>query len=257
MSSPNIKSETQQLKNLPQHIAVIMDGNGRWAKSKGMPRTEGHRAGDESFMRWVRGGVKIGIKEMSFYTFSTENWNRSPAEVHFLMSFSKEVMKKRRDELVSLGIKVRWVGRKNRLWKSVLKELDNLVEATKHCQNMVVNFCINYGGRAEIVDTTQKIVDLAVSGKLKNKKVTEKLFASYLYSPKMHDVDLMIRTSGEMRTSNFLPWQLAYAEMMFIDIPWPEVTEETLIECIESYQTRERRFGKETVDSNELENRDK
>jgi undecaprenyl diphosphate synthase len=235
------------LFKIPRHIAVIMDGNGRYAKAHGMPRTEGHRLGDEAFMRWVRAGVKFGVPEMSFYTFSTENWNRSPAEVHFLMSFSKEVMRSRRAELLELGVKVNWIGRKNRLWKSVLSELDTLTKATKNCDKMVVNFCINYGGRAEIVDATQKIVDHAVAnalnGKSKNPKVTEKLFTKNLYSPQMPDVDLMIRTSGEMRTSNFLPWQLVYSEMIFLDESWPEVDESTLKKCLEIYQSRDRRFG--------------
>lgn len=233
------------LKKMPKHIAVIMDGNGRWAQAQGLSRTEGHKAGDEAFMRWVRKGVELGIQEMSFYTFSTENWNRSPQEVHFLMSFSKEVMKKRRDELIALGIRVKWVGRKNRLWKSVLKELDILVEATKHCQKMVVNFCINYGGRAEIVDAVNKICDNIRSDKISSRSITEKSFAKYLYSPDMNDVDLLIRTSGEMRTSNFLPWQLVYSELMFIDPPWPQVDGQTLVECILAYQKRDRRFGRE------------
>jgi undecaprenyl diphosphate synthase len=219
-----------------------MDGNGRWAVEQGLPRTEGHRAGEEALMRWVRAGRKLGVKEMSFYTFSTENWNRSVSEVNFLMNISKEIMVKRAPEFIDLGCQVRWVGRKGRIWSSVLRELEVIQEKTKRCTDMVLNFCINYGGRAEILDAVNEIIDNASAGKLK--KVTEKSFAKYLYSPTMRDVDLLIRTSGEVRTSNFLPWQLVYSEMVFIEDKWPDVDESTLIRCLEQYTSRDRRFGK-------------
>jgi undecaprenyl diphosphate synthase len=227
---------------IPGHIAVIMDGNGRWAQKQGLPRTEGHRAGEEALMRWVRAGSKLGVKEMSFYTFSTENWNRSPSEVAFLMNISKEIMVKRAPEFIELGCKVKWVGRKGKIWSSVLKELEVIQEKTKSCSEMVLNFCINYGGRSEIVDAVNSILDETKAGKVK--KVTEKSFEKYLYSPTMLPVDLLIRTSGEIRTSNFLPWQLAYSEMVFIDDFWPDVDDSTLENCIKEYTSRDRRFGK-------------
>ncbi|GHT82337.1 isoprenyl transferase 1 [Actinomycetota bacterium] len=227
---------------IPEHIAVIMDGNGRWAKERGLVRTEGHRAGEEALMRWVRAGRKLGVKEMSFYTFSTENWNRSVSEVNFLMNLSKEIMRSRTPEFLELGCQVRWVGRKGRIWSSVLKELEIIQHKTKKCQDMVINFCINYGGRSEITDAVNSIIADVQAGQIK--KVTEKTFAKHLYSPTMRDVDLLIRTSGEIRTSNFLPWQLTYAEMVFIDDKWPDVDFETLERCLEEYTSRDRRFGK-------------
>lgn len=230
--------------NIPEHIAVIMDGNGRWAKAQGKPRTDGHIAGEEALMRFVRAGRKFGVKEMSFYTFSTENWNRSPAEVKFLMNLSKEIMRNRAAEFIELGVQVRWIGRKSRLWKSVLNELEIITKKTSGCSDMVVNFCINYGGRAEIVDAVNQITQDVLNKKLTAGKVTEKQFAARLYSPNMREVDLLIRTSGEIRTSNFLPWQLVYSEMIFLYEPWPEVSESTLQKCLEEFTNRNRRFGK-------------
>ncbi|MDR0950796.1 MAG: di-trans,poly-cis-decaprenylcistransferase [Candidatus Ancillula sp.] len=235
--------EIKKIQKIPSHVAVIMDGNGRWAKARGLERTEGHKAGEEALMRWVRAGRKLGIKEMSFYTFSTENWNRSPAEVRFLMNLSKEIMRKRAPEFIELGCQVKWIGRKTRLWKSVLKELDIIQTKTKNCKNMKINFCINYGGRAEIVDAVENIIDQVKAGKLKG-KVTEKSFSHHLYDSNMRDVDLMIRTSGEIRLSNFLLWELAYSEMVFIEDAWPDVNEDTLVKCLLEYQSRDRRFGK-------------
>jgi undecaprenyl diphosphate synthase len=234
------------LRKVPKHVAIIMDGNGRWAKERGLERTEGHKAGEEALMRWVRAGRKFGVKEMSFYTFSTENWNRSPAEVRFLMTLSKEIMRKRGPEFLELGCKVQWIGRKNRLWKSVLKELENITELTKTQQNMTVNFCINYGGRAEILDAVQSWTSEQLEKTQAGKplqKATEKQFEKHLYAPQMNDIDLMIRTSGEVRISNFLLWQLAYSEMVFIDDAWPDVDEDTFYRCLLEYQNRDRRFG--------------
>ncbi|MDR2508581.1 MAG: di-trans,poly-cis-decaprenylcistransferase [Candidatus Ancillula sp.] len=236
---------------IPEHVAVIMDGNGRWAKERGLPRTDGHSAGEEALMRWVREGVNLGVKEMSFYTFSTENWNRAPSEVKFLMQISKRIMRERADEFIELGVRIRWVGRKTRLWKSVLKELDIIEEKTSHCSNMVVNFCINYGGRSEIVDAVNAILEEKLDGRAgesivgeKRAKISEASFKCHLYSPQMRDVDLLIRTSGELRLSNFLLWQLAYAEMVFVDDYWPDTSGETLVQGIKEYTKRDRRFGK-------------
>ena len=232
-------------KNLiPDHVAVVMDGNGRWAKSRGLPRTAGHEAGEASLLDIVHGAIEIGVKEISAYAFSTENWKRSPDEVKFLMGFNRDVIHRRRDEMHELGVRIRWVGREKRLWKSVLSELLEAEELTAKNKVLTLNMCVNYGGRAEIVDAVQSIAELIKKKKLSPEHITEKLFAQHLYQPDMRNVDLFLRSSGEMRTSNFLPWQSAYAEMVFMDVLWPDVDRRTLWQAIEIYAERERRFGK-------------
>ena len=229
---------------IPNHIALVMDGNGRWAKKRGLPRTKGHEAGESSLFDVVEGAIQIGVKELSAYAFSTENWRRSPDEVKFLMGFNREVIRRRRDQMNDLGVRIRWVGRPQRLWKSVMNELLEAEELTKKNKVLTLNMCVNYGGRAEIADAAQAIAKDVAKRKIKPEDVTEKLFAKYLDEPKMSDVDLFLRSSGEQRTSNFLPWQSAYAEMVFMDVLWPDVTRATLWKAIEIYAERERRFGK-------------
>ena len=221
-----------------------MDGNGRWAKKRGLPRTKGHEAGESSLFDVVEGAIQIGVKELSAYAFSTENWRRSPDEVKFLMGFNREVIRRRRDQMNDLGVRIRWVGRPQRLWKSVMNELLEAEELTKKNKVLTLNMCVNYGGRAEIADAAQAIAKDVAKRRIKAEDVTEKLFAKYLDEPKMSDVDLFLRSSGEQRTSNFLPWQSAYAEMVFMDVLWPDVTRATLWQAIEIYAERERRFGK-------------
>ena len=229
---------------IPNHVALVMDGNGRWAKKRGLPRTKGHEAGESSLFDVVEGAIQIGVKELSAYAFSTENWRRSPDEVKFLMGFNREVIRRRRDQMNDLGVRIRWVGRPQRLWKSVMNELLEAEELTKKNKVLTLNMCVNYGGRAEIADAAQAIAKDVAKRKIKAEDVTEKLFAKYLDEPKMSDVDLFLRSSGEQRTSNFLPWQSAYAEMVFMDVLWPDVTRATLWQAIEIYAERERRFGK-------------
>ena len=229
---------------IPHHVAVVMDGNGRWAKKRGLPRTAGHEAGEAALFDVVQGAIEIGVKELSAYAFSTENWRRSPDEVKFLMGFNRDVIRRRRDEMNDMGVKVQWVGRPQRLWKSVIDELQIAEELTKRNKVLTLNMCVNYGGRSEIVDAATSIAELIKSKKLKPDQITEKLFAKHMYSPKMSDVDLFLRSSGEQRTSNFLPWQSAYAEMVFMDVLWPDVDRHTLWKAIEIYAERERRFGK-------------
>jgi undecaprenyl diphosphate synthase len=229
---------------IPNHVAVVMDGNGRWAKERGMPRTAGHEAGEASLLDMVHGAIEIGVKELSAYAFSTENWRRSPDEVKFLMGFNREVMRRRRDEMNDLGVRIRWVGREQKLWGSVLSELREAEELTKSNKVLKLNMCVNYGGRAEIVDAITAISKVVKSKKIKPESITEKNFAKYLYSPQMSDVDLFLRSSGEQRTSNFLMWQSAYAEMVFLDVLWPDADRRTLWNAIEIYAERERRFGK-------------
>ena len=239
MKPPKIPKE-----KIPNHVAVVMDGNGRWAKERGLPRTKGHEAGEVALFEVVQGALEIGVKELSAYAFSTENWKRSPDEVKFLMGFNREVIRRRRDEMNELGVRIRWVGRPQRLWKSVIEELQIAEEATKRNKTLTLNMCINYGGRAEIADAASEIARDVARRKLKPEQISEKVFAKYLDEPKMSDVDLFLRSSGEQRTSNFLIWQSAYAELVFMDVLWPDVTRETLWRAIEIYADRDRRFGK-------------
>lgn len=229
---------------IPHHVAVVMDGNGRWAKKRGLPRTAGHEAGEAALFDVVEGAIDFGVKELSAYAFSTENWKRSPEEVKFLMGFNRDVIRRRRDQMNDMGVRIRWVGKEKRLWKSVLSELIEAEELTKKNKAFTLNMCVNYGGRAEIVDATTKLARDIAKRKIKPDQITENLFSKYLYNPGMSDVDLFLRSSGEMRTSNFLPWQSVYAEMVFMDVLWPDVTRKTLWDAIEIYAERERRFGK-------------
>jgi undecaprenyl diphosphate synthase len=231
-------------KQIPQHVAVVMDGNGRWAKQRGLARTAGHEAGEAALLDMVHGAIEIGVKELSAFAFSTENWRRSPEEVKFLMEFNRQVLRKRRDEMNELGVKIRWVGREKRLMASVLKELKEAEELTKNNKVLTVNMCINYGGRAEMLDAAVAIAKDALKKKFKPDSLTEKSINKYLYAPQMRDVDLFLRSSGEQRTSNFLMWQSAYAEMVFLDVLWPDADRRTLWKAIEIYAERERRFGK-------------
>jgi undecaprenyl diphosphate synthase len=234
---------TSHLK-IPHHVAIVMDGNGRWAKERGLPRTAGHEAGEAALFDVVQGAIEYGVKEISAYAFSTENWKRSPDEVKFLMGFNRDVLRRRRDEMNELGVKIQWVGRRKRLWASVINELEEAQELTKKNKVLTLNMCVNYGGRSEIVDAATALAQDVKRGKIKIDKINEKVFAKYLDSPKMSDVDLFLRTSGEKRTSNFLPWQSAYAEFVFMDVLWPDVDRKTLLRAIEEYSSRDRRFGK-------------
>ena len=221
-----------------------MDGNGRWAKKRGLPRTKGHEAGERVLFEIVKASLEIGIKELSVFAFSTENWRRSPDEVRFLMGFNREVLRRRRDQMNELGVRLRWVGRPQRLWNSVIEELEEAERVTRKNSRLILNMCINYGGRAEIADAAARLATDVAGRKIKPTQVNERTFARYLEEPKMSDVDLFIRTSGEHRTSNFLIWQSAFAELVFVDELWPDVTPKTLYKAIEIYSTRERRFGK-------------
>ncbi|WP_019146161.1 isoprenyl transferase [Aeromicrobium massiliense] len=228
---------------VPGHVAIVMDGNGRWAKARGLPRTAGHERGEAALFDVVEGAVEIGVKAVSAYAFSTENWKRSPEEVRFLMGFNRDVIRRRRDEMHALGVRVRWAGRRPRLWRSVIRELEIAEELTKHNTRCTLTMCVNYGGRAEIADAAAALARDVKAGRLDPEKVTEKVFARYLDEPDMPDVDLFWRTSGEQRTSNFLPWQAVYAEMVFSDIAWPDVDRLALWAAVEEYARRNRRYG--------------
>jgi len=220
-----------------------MDGNGRWAKERGLKRTEGHARGEDALFDVIEGAVEIGVKYLSAYAFSTENWKRSPDEVRWLMGFNRDVIHRRRDQLNAMGVRIRWAGRRPRLWASVIKELEVAEEMSKHNDVLTLQFCVNYGGRAEIVDAARKVAELAAAGKLDPSRLTEDRFRQYLDEPEIPDVDLFVRSSGEQRTSNFLLWQSAYAELVFLDRLWPDFDRRDLWRAIELYVTRDRRYG--------------
>ena len=228
---------------VPGHVAIVMDGNGRWANQRGLPRTKGHEAGEGALLDVVAGALDIGVKHLSTYAFSTENWRRSPEEVRFLMGFNRDVIRRRRDQLHAWGVRMRWVGRRPRLWSSVIKELEIAQEMTRDNDAMTLYFCVNYGGRAEIADGVRRIAEDVKAGRLKGSGIDERTIARYLTEPTMPDVDLFLRSSGEQRTSNFLLWQSAYAEMVFQDTLWPDYDRRHLWEAIETYAQRERRYG--------------
>lgn len=228
---------------VPEHVAIVMDGNGRWANGRGLPRVEGHRAGEAALLDVVAGAIEVGVKHLSVYAFSTENWRRSPEEVKFLMGFNREVLRRRRDQLNEWGVRVRWVGRAPKLWTSVISELREAEEMTKKNDVMTLQMCVNYGGRLELVDAVRNIAEGVANGSINSARISEKTVQAHLYEPKLPDVDLFIRSSGEQRTSNFLLWQSAYSEMVFLDTLWPDFSREQLWRAIEDYARRDRRFG--------------
>ncbi len=228
---------------VPNHVAIVMDGNGRWANARGLPRTAGHAMGEAALLDVVAGAIEVGVRHISAYAFSTENWRRSPDEVRFLMGFNRDVIRRRRDEMHAWGVRVRWAGRRPRLWQSVIRELEIAEELTQHNDVLTLTMCVNYGGRAEIADAARDIARAAAAGQLDPDRVDERTIARYLDEPDMPDVDLFLRTSGELRTSNFLLWQSAYAELMFMDVLWPDVDRRTLWQAVEDYAKRDRRYG--------------
>ena len=231
------------LEFVPKHVAVVMDGNGRWANARGLPRTAGHEAGEAALLDVVAGAIEIGVQHISAYAFSTENWKRSPEEVRFLMGFNRDVLRRQRDTMNSWGVRVRWAGRRPRLWRSVIAELETAEEVTKDNAVCTLTMCVNYGGRAEIADAAQAIGREVAAGRLDPSKITEKTVAKYLDEPDLPDVDLFLRSSGEQRISNFMIWQSAYAELVFMDQLWPDVDRRTLWRAVEEYAQRDRRYG--------------
>ncbi|GEL94727.1 isoprenyl transferase [Cellulomonas composti] len=228
---------------VPRHVAVVMDGNGRWANARGLSRVEGHKAGEASLLDVVAGAIEVGVEYVSAYAFSTENWNRSPDEVRFLMGFNKDVLRRRRDEMDSWGVRVRWAGRRPRLWRSVITELEEAERLTKDNTVCTLTMCVNYGGRAEIADAAAALARDVQAGRVNPDRISEKVFARYLDEPDLPDVDLFLRSSGEQRTSNFMIWQAAYAELVFLDEPWPDVDRRHLWRAVEEYARRDRRYG--------------
>ncbi|WP_233205679.1 isoprenyl transferase [Cryobacterium sp. Y82] len=230
-------------KVVPEHVAVVMDGNGRWANGQGLTRIEGHKAGEAALLDIVAGAIQIGVKQLSVYAFSTENWKRSPEEVRFLMGFNRDVLHRRRDQLNDWGVRIKWAGRKPKLWASVINELQFAERLTAGNDVLTLTMCVNYGGRTEITDAVRALAEDIAAGRLKPSGITEKAIARQLYVPELPDVDLFVRSSGEQRTSNFLLWQSAYAEMVFLDTLWPDFTRVDLWHAIELYASRNRRYG--------------
>jgi undecaprenyl diphosphate synthase len=240
---PGIEVPAFPAGSVPQHIAIVMDGNGRWANERGLTRIEGHKAGEAALLDVVAGALEAGVKNLTVYAFSTENWKRSPDEVRFLMGFNREVLRKRRDQLNAWGVRIRWAGRRPKLWLSVIDELKAAEKLTEKNSTLTLTMCVNYGSRVEITDAINAITKDVEAGKLKAGAVTDKMFARYLNSSYLPDVDLFLRSSGEQRVSNFLLWQSAYAEFVFMDTPWPDFNRETLWDAIVEYVGRDRRFG--------------
>ncbi|HEU5474408.1 MAG TPA: isoprenyl transferase [Actinophytocola sp.] len=228
---------------VPRHVAIVMDGNGRWANQRGLTRIEGHKRGEGVVVEVAEGCIELGVRWLSLYAFSTENWRRSPEEVRFLMGFSRDVIRRRTDTLDAMGVRVHWAGRRPRLWRSVIRELESAEQRTRDNDVLHLAMCVNYGGRAEIGDAAREIARLAAAGRINPEKVDERTVARHLYQPAMPDVDLFIRPSGERRTSNFMLWQSAYAELVFQDILWPDFDRRDLWRACEEFAGRDRRFG--------------
>jgi len=217
-----------------------MDGNGSWAQAGGLPRTEGHRAGEEALFDVVEGASDIGVGWLTVYAFSTENWRRPQREVRFLLNFNEDILLRRRDELHERGVRIRFIGRRDRrVPRRLLGRMDDAVELTRRNSGMTFTVAFNYGGRAEIVDAVREVAASGVAAR----DINERTIAAALYDPEMPDPDLMIRTSGEWRTSHFLLWQMAYSELYFTDVAWPDFRRGHLFDAIRAYQSRERRFG--------------
>ena len=232
------------LSQIPKHVAIVMDGNGRWAQRRGLKRTEGHAAGEEALFDTVEGALDIGLEWMTVYAFSTENWRRPLDEVRFLMNFNERLLVARRDELNGKGVRVRFIGRRTgRVPRRVLRRIEETEALTARNRRLTLTFAFNYGGRAELVDAIREIARETAAGRLSPERVDERLIHRHLYAPDMPDPDLLVRTSGEHRISNYLLWQLAYSELHFTDVLWPDFRRRHLFKAIEEFQRRDRRFG--------------
>ncbi len=225
------------------HVAIIMDGNGRWAAERGLPRVEGHRQGVETVRRILEASMELGITHLTLFSFSSENWSRPEQEIYDLFGLLRRFVRRDLAELHKNGVKIRVVGSRNGLEDDILRMLDDAVELTKGNTALNLTIAFNYGGRDEIVRAAQRIAEDAKDGILAPEDVTQDRFASYLDTAGLPDPDLLIRTSGELRLSNFLLWQLAYAEFVFVDVYWPDFTKELFEAAISEYQRRNRRFG--------------
>lgn len=229
---------------MPTHIAIIMDGNGRWARERGLSVHHGHQAGRVAVKRIIKACLQLGIPYLTVYAFSTENWRRPPSEVNFLMKLLEQAIEDELDELKRNGVRVRVIGRLNeKLPEALIRKVRHVIEETKHNRKLTFTVALNYGGRAEIIDAARKLASEAAAGRLDPRSITEENFHEFLYTNGTPDPDLVIRTGGEMRLSNFLLWQLAYAEFVSTPVYWPDFDKTELLRAIIEYQRRERRFG--------------
>jgi undecaprenyl diphosphate synthase len=231
-------------RRIPAHVAIVMDGNGRWAQRRGLKRTEGHAAGEEALFDTVEGALDLGISWLTVYAFSTENWRRPLDEVRFLMRFNESLLLRRRDDLDQRGVRVRFIGRRGgRVPKRVVQRIEETEAQTARNRRMTLTFAFNYGGRAEIVDGVREIARGVADGRIDPERIDERMIGRHLYAPDMPEPDLVVRTSGEYRISNYLLWESAYSEFVFTDVLWPDFRTADLRAAIVEYQQRERRFG--------------
>jgi undecaprenyl diphosphate synthase len=237
-------SESIQKENLPKHLAIIMDGNGRWAKQQGLLRVMGHENGPKSVRQVVEASAKLGIQNLTLYAFSTENWNRPKFEVDTLMNLLIKSLKKELPTLLENNIKLNTIGNLDKLPKNAQSELLEVLNKTKENNRMTLTLALSYGSREELISAVKAISDKVKNNIISTETIDESIINQHLYTHNLPEVDLLIRTSGEHRISNFLLWQIAYAELYFTDVLWPDFTENHLYEAIISYQKRERRFGK-------------
>ncbi len=225
---------------IPAHIGAVMDGNGRWAEQRGLPRTDGHTAGEGALMDVLEGADDVGVEWFTVYAFSTENWRRPPEEVRFLLDFNERILLERRDELHERNVRIRFIGRRDRrVPRRLVRRMAETEELTAGNTGLTFTIAFNYGGRAELVDAVRRIVESGITPS----RISERTIARNLYDPSMPDPDMVIRTSGEYRVSNFLLWELAYSELVFSETLWPDFRREHLYAAIKEYQDRDRRFG--------------
>jgi undecaprenyl diphosphate synthase len=237
-------AERPDPRNIPKHVGIVMDGNGRWAKRRGLRRTDGHTAAEEALFDTVEGALEVGLRWLTVYAFSTENWRRPIDEVRFLMRFNEELLLRRRDDLNQRGVQVRFIGRRTgRVPRRVLRRIEETEALTARNRRMTLTFAFNYGGRAELTDAARAIAGEVAEGRLDPERITERTIERHLYSPDMPDPDLIVRTSGEYRLSNFLMWESAYSELVFTDVLFPDFRRADLFAAISEFQRRDRRFG--------------
>jgi undecaprenyl diphosphate synthase len=229
--------------NIPNHVAVIMDGNGRWAQKRGLPRVAGHHSGMKNVKKITMAANSIGINVLTLYAFSTENWKRPKEEVDYLMKLPLEFFPKEIEELIANNVQIRMTGWQEGLPDYTLKAIQDAIEQTKNNTGLILNFALNYGSRKEMLSGVKQIAQDVQSGKVKIDEIDETVFSNYLLTYHLPDPDLLIRTSGELRISNFMLWQLAYSELWFTDLCWPEFTEQDFYEAVQEYQRRARRYG--------------
>ncbi|TCN25587.1 isoprenyl transferase [Mesobacillus foraminis] len=241
----SLHERIDQIKSqeVPSHIAIIMDGNGRWAKKRSLPRIAGHHEGMKVVRKITKLANQLGVKTLTVYAFSTENWKRPKREVDFLMKLPEEFLGTFLPELIEENVRVKMMGYKDKLPAHTLKAVEKAMDDTKDNTGLILNFALNYGSRAEILEAVNKVITDSKNGIIEEETISEELFSSYLMTSELKDPDLLIRTSGEIRLSNFMLWQLAYTEFWFTEVLWPDFSEEHFVEAIEVFQGRQRRFG--------------